>query len=77
MPPEQLAATMEYRWFACTLLHICCPMISAIGLRRAWQASVEANVPCQVSSAFPWFIAAAAVHGIYNLTMTIMEIMGL
>ncbi len=67
LPPERLAVVMSFRWVVCGAMHICCPLISSLGLRRVWRKSLAAGIPCQVSQAFPWFLAAMAVHGCYNL----------
>ena len=76
LPPEQLAVLMNYRWFACTALHICCTMISALGLRRVWRDTLRKGVPCQISDAFPWFVVATALHGAYNLLMLLLQAFG-
>ncbi len=72
-PPERLAVLMQYRWVACTALHLCCTMLSALGLRRIWRTAREQGVPCQVSNAFPWFVMAMVLHGGYNLAMLLLQ----
>ena len=67
LPPDRLAMVMSFRWVICGAMHISCPLISAMGLRRVWRRSLADGIPCQVSQAFPWFFAAMAVHGCYNL----------
>ncbi|MBR4665938.1 MAG: PrsW family intramembrane metalloprotease [Lentisphaeria bacterium] len=67
LPPEKLVAVMSFRWIVCTLLHISCTQISALGLRRVWRESRTAGMPVQISQAFPWFVTAMGVHGCYNL----------
>ena len=67
LPPDKLAIVMSYRWIACTLLHIFCTQISALGLRRVWRKSRAEGMPVQISQAFPWFVTAMGVHGCYNL----------
>ena len=73
LPAEQLAEVMAFRWKYCMMLHVCCPLISALGLRRVWLKSLAEGMPCKIEKAFYWFVAAMAVHGLYNLTMIIME----
>ena len=73
LPPEQLAAAMSYRWIACTALHIGCTMISVLGLRRVWRDARQRGIPCQISDAFPWFVAAVVLHGGYNLAMLLLQ----
>ena len=67
LPPEKLVAVMSFRWIVCTLLHIFCTQISALGLRRVWRKSRAEGMPVQISQAFPWFVTAMGVHGCYNL----------
>ena len=75
-PPEELATIMAFRWTICTALHILCTVISSMGLRRVWRDSLEKERPCRISDAFPWFAAATAVHGLYNLSMLLLDPFG-
>ena len=73
LPPEKLADIMAFRWTICTALHILCTVISSMGLRHVWRESLEKERPCRIYEAFPWFAAATAVHGLYNLSMTLLN----
>ena len=73
LPPEKLADVMAFRWTICTALHILCTVISSMGLRRTWWESLAKERPFRLSDAFPWFLAATAVHGLYNLSMTLLN----
>ena len=73
LPPEKLADVMAFRWTICTALHILCTVISSMGLRRTWGESLAKERPFRLSDAFPWFLAATAVHGLYNLSMTLLN----
>ena len=73
LPPEKLANVMAFRWTICTALHILCTVISSMGLRHVWRESLEKERPCRIYEAFPWFAAATAVHGLYNLSMTLLN----
>ena len=73
LPPEKLANVMAFRWTICTALHILCTVISSMGLRHVWRDSLEKERPCRIYEAFPWFAAATAVHGLYNLSMTLLN----
>ena len=64
---------MAFRWTICTALHILCTVISSMGLRRVWRESLAKNCPFRLSEAFPWFVAATAVHGLYNLSMMLLD----
>lgn len=73
LPPEKLADIMAFRWTICTALHILCTVISSMGLRHVWRESLEKERPCRIYEASPWFAAATAVHGLYNLSMTLLN----
>ena len=75
--PEKLEMVMAFRWTICTMLHILCPVVSSMGLRHAWRESLTKERPCRISEAFPWFAAATAIHGLYNLTVTLLDPFGL
>ena len=73
LQPEKLAAVMAFRWTICTALHILCTVISSMGLRRMWRTSLDKERPFRLSEAFPWFAAATVVHGLYNLSMMLLD----
>ena len=77
LQPEQLANVMAFRWTMCTMLHILCTVVSSMGLRHAWRESLEKERPCRISDEFPWFAAATAIHGLYNLSVTLLDPFGL
>ncbi len=76
LTPEKLAAAMAFRWTICTSLHMLCPLVSAMGLRRVWRDSLAKERPCRISDAFPWFAAATFIHGLYNATMLLLDPFG-
>lgn len=76
LPPEKLAAVMAFRWTVCTLLHVLCTVVSSMGLRRVWRESLDKECPCRIYDAFPWFAAATAIHGLYNLSVTLLDPFG-
>lgn len=73
LPPEKLAAVMVFRWTICTALHILCTVVSSMGLRHVWRESLAKERPFKLHEAFPWFIAATAIHGLYNLSMMLLN----
>ena len=73
---EKLADVMAFRWTICTALHILCTVISSMGLRRVWRESLAKECPFRLSDAFPWFAAATAIHGLYNLSMLLLDPFG-
>ena len=76
LPPEELASVMAFRWTICMALHILCTVISSMGLRRVWRESLAKERPFRLSDAFPWFAAATTVHGLYNLSMLLLDPFG-
>ena len=76
LPPEELANVMAFRWTICTALHILCTVVSSMGLRRVWRESLEKERPFRLSDAFPWFAAATFIHGLYNLSMWLLDPFG-
>ena len=73
LPPEKLADVMAFRWTICTALHILCTVVSSMGLRRVWRESLAKERPFRLSDAFPWFAAATFIHGLYNLSMLLLD----
>ena len=73
LPPEKIAAVMTFRWTVCTCLHILTTLVSSMGLCRVWQDSLEKGRPCQLADAFPWFVAATFIHGLYNFSMLVLD----
>ena len=73
LSPEKLASVMAFRWTICMALHILCTVVSSMGLRRVWRESLDKERPFRLSDAFPWFAAATAVHGLYNLSVMLLD----
>ena len=73
LPPDQLAAVMAFRWTICMMVHVLCTVISLMGLRRVCLESLEKGRPCRIADAFPWFVAATVVHGLYNFSMLFLD----
>ena len=55
-----------WRWIVCTLLHVICCGISGTGLAKVWRAASKAKSCGRIETAYPWYLAAILVHGIYN-----------
>lgn len=73
LPPKELADVMAFRWTICTMLHVLCTVVSSLGLRRVWKESLAEERPCRISDALPWFAAATIIHGLYNLSMLLLD----
>lgn len=68
--PVRFAA---FRWKVCTVLHVCCAMIAALGVRRVWRKQVESGQPADLSHGFPFIITAITVHGVYNTCAMVLS----
>jgi len=65
---------IRWRWIAGPLLHGTTSFIAGLGVRRMWIiTNREHHVP-RMRHAAPYLIAAVVVHGLYNLTVTLLEI---
>jgi len=73
LSPETLADVMAFRWTICMALHVLCTVVSSLGLRRVWRDSLAKERPCRISEAFPWFALATCIHGLYNLSMLLLD----
>lgn len=57
---------MEFRWTVTVLLHTATTFIGAIGLRKAWQATIAHGRLFDSQIAEPFIAAAVIIHGSYN-----------
>jgi RsiW-degrading membrane proteinase PrsW (M82 family) len=73
LPPDELTEIMKFRWMECTLMHIAAPLVSAFGLRNVWKESRAEGRPCKVERAFPWFVGAMCLHGLYNFLALLFQ----
>lgn len=55
LPQERRLQIIAFRWVACTVLHVCCTLISALGLRRAWKLQYAGGKPFEIQNALPFF----------------------
>ena len=72
IPKEKLTAgIVTYRLTACTLMHVCCTMVSAYGLARAWLEAKKGLCAFSAAAVTPYLVVAMVVHGLYNAAATI------
>jgi RsiW-degrading membrane proteinase PrsW (M82 family) len=64
--PQDLAEMATFRWAVCTPLHVVCATIASLGLVRVWKKQLANGRPADLAAAFPFFIAAMVLHGLYN-----------
>lgn len=73
-PPDSL---ILWRWTVCVLLHAGCSTVAGLGAWRIWrQIRQEERAPALKDGA-PFFVAAIVLHGLYNGTVTVLELGGL
>jgi RsiW-degrading membrane proteinase PrsW (M82 family) len=72
LSPEDLVRLIAYRWAVCTPLHIVCATIASLGLVRAWKRQLRLGGAADLAAASPFFAAAMALHGLYNLSATLL-----
>jgi len=76
LPPDRLAFLAAFRWRVCTSLHITCSLITSLGMIKIWQRHTSEGKPIDLSTGYPHFVAAIAVHGIYNLAAVLTHCIG-
>ena len=69
---NDLQAFAAYRWKYCTLLHVTCSIVASFGLIRVWKKQQADGRAADLSHGFWLFVAAMAVHGLYNLTVVLV-----
>ena len=70
---QDFSAFCWYRWTVCTSLHVSCSVIASLGLVRVWKKQCADGRAADLSIGFYWFAAAMILHGLYNLTVTILH----
>jgi len=65
-----------WRWTICTSLHATCSFLAGLGLARMWSQATSHRIRPKIVHAAPMIIIAMVVHGLYNGTMIIAELVG-
>lgn len=72
IPKDRLTVgIILYRLIVCTLMHVCCTMVSAYGLARAWREAKKGLCAFSTTAVTPYLVVAMVVHGLYNAVATI------
>ena len=74
--PEALANPelfVRWRWIVCTSVHLICSVIASCGMIHVWTKQQADGKPADLSAAFPWFVAAIAIHGSYNFVAIFLD----
>jgi RsiW-degrading membrane proteinase PrsW (M82 family) len=72
-PSENLRA---WRWSVCTAMHVGASALAGVGLHRLYVQTSREHSRVNLDRIFPFLIAAAALHGAYNLTMLFLDASG-
>ena len=75
--PNPSPGLVAWRWTICVLLHAGCSTIAGFGAHRIWRESQRHRRAPVLADGAPWIIAATVVHGLYNGTITLMDLGGL
>lgn len=70
---DNFAGYCYFRWTVCTVLHVVCSVIASFGLVRVWKKQTIDGRAADLAVGFYWFVAAMVIHGLYNLTVTIIN----
>lgn len=62
----QRANIMDFRWSVTVLLHTATTFVGALGLRKAWHATINQGRLFDSQIAEPFIAAAVIIHGSYN-----------
>ena len=57
----------NFRWTACTAVHLACSAIASLGMIRVWKKQLADGRAADLSTAYTYFVIAIVVHGLYNL----------
>jgi len=75
--PNPSASFAAWRWTVCVLLHAGCSTVAGIGVVRIWNRFQEQQRAPVLADGARWIMAAIVVHGVYNGTVTALELGGL
>lgn len=66
-------AFIRFRWTVCTALHVTCSVIASFGLIGVWKKQLADGRAADLSHGFIPFAIAMGLHGLYNLTVTLIN----
>ena len=72
--PDPTQDMIRWRWVAGPILHGGASFIAGLGVRRMWTVTDRDGIVPRFRDAAPYLIAAVVVHGLYNLTVTLLEV---
>jgi len=74
--PHHDADFARWRWTVCVALHTTCSFVAGLGLVHVWRDCWRRLARPRLSLLFPYWAAAAIIHGLYNATVTIYSLVG-
>ncbi len=74
--PDPDIALIRWRWVAGPLLHGGASFIAGIGVAKIWERVQAGDGHAVLRPGLPWIVGAMVVHGLYNLTVSVLEIAG-
>lgn len=74
--PNHTAEFVAFRWTVCVALHMTCSTLAGLGLVRVWRESIGQLTRPRLDLAFRWMFIAMLLHGTYNLTVTVLSLVG-
>ncbi len=74
--PDPTPEIIRWRWIFGPLVHGSGSLLAGIGVARMWHSLEAHDRRPDFKTAAPWIIAAALLHGAYNLFVTWLELFG-
>ncbi len=74
--PDAGPSLARWRWTVCVGLHTNCSFIAGVGLARIWYNCIREQHRPIIGLGMPWFFIAIVGHGLYNFTVTMLELGG-
>lgn len=74
--PNPPAWLVVWRWTVCVALHVGCTLVAGIGAARVWHQQMTQMRRVAVPVDMRYLVAAILIHGVYNGTVTLMELSG-
>lgn len=72
-PPTWLVA---WRWTVCVALHVGCTLVVGMGAAKAWHTQITQMRRLPIPVDMRYLVAAILIHGLYNGTVTVLELTG-
>jgi hypothetical protein len=74
--PDHSREFVAFRWTVCVALHMSCSTMAGLGLVKVWRESITNLQKPRLELAYSWMATAMVCHGIYNFTVTILQLTG-